>query len=153
MKKEYTIVLADYLKIKPALLNEQEKYYDIPSYSFKDEEWIITEEYSDLVYVAKEFISDLIERNGYNALNWGKIGGIEKFLNSDYFEDSDLSEEDLSYIIRNDTGIIKGDYIDKEAAADAVINSEGIEHYLAYRDGEVVEHDFEGVIYYIFRAA
>lgn len=217
---DYEATLANYLKIKPKELVESGDYYGLPQYrtdtEYQDEEWAITDDYNTVVDAARKSIGNLIDELGYESLNWDNMGGIEQYLDIDWFEefrdDDNLSyaqdihdseydrfleefEEfgldlkDPKYELDNEDGdhslaiedfatamkenqeddpiewyidnfgeeelnnLIKNDivYIDKDKAADSVIDSDGVGHILSGYDGKMVEHDFEGITYYMFR--
>ena len=209
--------LADYMGVQPDEVKELDlDLYGIPMYEVEGEEWAVTDDYDLCETAAKEDVANLIDELGIESLNWYNMGGMENYLDADWFEqareesnesyaqdihDSEfnrfveelkelgLNPDDPNYELDNEDGdhsaaiadlasamkklqeddpiewyinnfgkedlnylIKKGAVsIDTNKAAEEAISVDGLGHILSGYDGKMVEHEFEGKTYYMFR--
>lgn len=79
--------LADYLEVDPEeIMTRNYDHYGLPILTYGDEEYAVTDNYEDAEKAAKEDVINLIDELGYDALNWGAMGGIENYVDTDWFE-------------------------------------------------------------------
>jgi hypothetical protein len=72
------------------------------SYNFED--WYIFNNYDDAVSEAEEATRELIDEIGIEGINFSYLGGIEKYVDEDWFEDVEReSFEGYCYDIANET--------------------------------------------------
>lgn len=78
--------LADYLEVDPEEITEEYDMFGIPVYKYGNEEWAVTTDYDALEEAAKQDIAQLIDELGVESLNWDNMGGIEEYVDNDWFE-------------------------------------------------------------------
>ena len=63
--------------------------------TFGDEEYYCYEDYSDAEEASTESIKDLLETEGVDFIQFDNIGGIEQFLNVNWFEECQREEAEM----------------------------------------------------------
>lgn len=204
------MALADYLgvDVDTVVSQEYEHYGHIPVYEAGGEEWAVTDDYDACERAGYVEVEELIDELGYDSLNWDNMGGIEEYVDENWFEEamresyqfyaediesesassdeyenrlqeemaevgvetvedfvdhfvednmnyygnavkwyiSEYGNESFQHLIKE--GVIT---IDSEKAAEEVISTDGLGHILSSYDGRMVEHDYDGRTYYMFR--
>lgn len=146
--------LATYLNADINELKEIDKVFDIPTFSYNEEEYSITDD-EDLIHKAVE---DSLE-NLFDGLTVEEF--CEKIISylyrgiDDYifpFDDTLTAQEQY------EEGLFDGVWgykfqgnVDFEKMADDVINSYGAGHELSSYDANTDEINYKGSTYYIFR--
>ena len=67
--------------------------------TFGDEEYYCYADYSDAEEASNEGIKDLFDDIGYDGINFDNIGGIEQFLDVDWFKDA--QREDAEFYVND----------------------------------------------------
>ena len=96
--------------------------------TFGDEEYYCYEDYSDAEEASTESVKDLLETEGVDFIHFENIGGIEQFLDVDWFETA-LRECAESYIsdIKSEPGRYEDEFgdLDEEDAIDKYVDEAG----------------------------
>lgn len=152
--------------------------YGLPTYKSGNEEYAVASDEKEIYNAVVEEVESILDDVGYDAFNWDNMGGIEKFLTTDWFaeakkesddyyksenpdEEFTPSDEDPVEWFINNFGkdaikdLIKEKKIkfDTHAIADEVLNLDGAGHVLSGYDGNEVEQQVNGKTYFLYRQA
>lgn len=101
--------------------------YGLPTYKSGDEEYAVASDEKEVYNAVVEEVESILDDVGYDAFNWGNMGGIENFVNNDWFEDArkesnesyarDIAESEPERFKEEakEYGITVGEDIDKDA--------------------------------------
>lgn len=70
--------------------------YGLPTYKSGNEEYAVASDEKEVYNAVVEEVESILDDVGYDAFNWDNMGGIENFVNSDWFEDA-RKESNESY--------------------------------------------------------
>lgn len=70
--------------------------YGLPTYKSGNEEYAVASDEKEVYNAVVEEVESILDDVGYDAFNWDNMGGIENFVNNDWFEDA-RKESNESY--------------------------------------------------------
>ena len=154
------------------------KIFGLPVYKSGNEEYAVATDENQIYNAVVQEVESLLDDVGYDAFLWDNMGGIEKFLTTDWFseakqeyedyyksenpeEEFNPSDEDpVKWYIDNfgkDSikNLVKEKKIkfDTHKIADEVLNLDGAGHVLSIYDGNEVAQDVNGKTYFLYRQA
>jgi hypothetical protein len=62
--------------------------YGLPTYKSGDEEYAVASNEQEVYNAVVEEVESILDDAGYDSFNWNNMGGIENFVNTDWFEDA-----------------------------------------------------------------
>lgn len=112
------LALAQYLGIDAASISEMDRnYYGLASFSVDNgEEYAVATDSDEVFEACKQEIEGLIDEVGvFQALNWDNMGGIENYLDEEYFREAweELNDNYVSDIIYEGNGRFKDELIQR----------------------------------------
>lgn len=98
------------------------------SVAFGDEEYVCYATYEDAEEASNEGVKDLLDDIGIEGINFDNLGGIEQFVDTDWFETA-LRESAENYIsdIKDEPGRYEDEFgdLDEEDAIDKYVDESG----------------------------
>ena len=84
------MALADYLgvDVDTVVSQEYEHYGHIPVYEAGGEEWAVTDDYDACERAGYVEVEELIDELGVDSLYWDNMGGIEEYVDQDWFDEA-----------------------------------------------------------------
>lgn len=106
--------------------------------TFGDEEYYCYEDYSDAEEASTESIKDLLETEGVDFIQFDNIGGIEQFLDVDWFKDAQREDAEsyVSDIKESEPERYKEEFgdIDEEDAVEKCLEDWGDDYIQWFKD-------------------
>lgn len=106
--------------------------------TFGDEEYFCYEDYSDAEEASTESIKDLLETEGVDFIQFDNIGGIEQFLDVDWFKDAQREDAEsyVSDIKESEPERYKEEFgdIDEEDAVEKCLEDWGDDYIQWFKD-------------------
>ena len=88
------LALAQFLDVEPSSIKPSNWSRNGHEYEVGEEEYpesyLVFDDYEDAIKEAKESISNTFDDIGIAGINWDYIGGIERFLDEDWFKEAHL---------------------------------------------------------------
>lgn len=106
--------------------------------TFGDEEYFCYEDYSDAEEASTESVKDLLETEGVDFIQFDNIGGIEQFLDVDWFKDAQREDAEsyVSDIKESEPERYKEEFgdIDEEDAVEKCLEDWGDDYIQWFKD-------------------
>ena len=95
-EQDYTdeiLALAQFLEVDSSIIRKTDwgngYEYEVGKEQYPDS-YLVFSNYDDAIAEAKEGIRNLFDDIGVTGINWGYLGGIERFLDEDWFKEAHL---------------------------------------------------------------